>query len=466
MFTTRPGWVATGAVCVALSLGCASAVMPAFAEPPAPTASPTSTPAAQPPAVVTPATPAPATPPTPPVPAAATTPPVPADPDPAPSAGIEQTPSATELMAGPSSAQLAAIAALTSQLDAAAGRLAETKAAYARAQGVAAAARKRLVAERTVLTGLRGTADAARVRLHTYVRRSYIDAPIASQNDLLSSMDVSSAADVTSRRVFLEMVGRSTDGNARAAQEILAAEQKAAEVVAADERAATADLVAAKAAADAAQTEFTSVSASHQQLTALIGSASAAAAASRAQVISAGAAQTVIGPNGCAITAPPNTMRDGSDAIGVYELCTRSVRAARTPAAARAIIYAFSKLGTAYSQGERMSATAFDCSSLVARSYAEGAGVSQFFGEAPNTAGYANPGPNVVTVSSSAARPGDIVILYQGSIEASGGNAGHAQMILADGYIIQSGGGADSEVNVSKFPDWPGWGMTLFTVKP
>ena len=91
--------------------------------------------------------------------------------------------------------------------------------------------------------------------------------------------------------------------------------------------------------------------------------------------------------------------------------------------------------------------------------------LAEFFGAAPYTAGYENPGPNVVTVSSAAARPGDIVILYVGSIGASGGNAGHAQLILSDGYIIQSGGGSDSDVNVSKFPSWPGWGMTLFTVK-
>lgn len=170
--------------------------------------------------------------------------------------------------------------------------------------------------------------------------------------------------------------------------------------------------------------------------------------------------------SGCPVEAPAGTMRSGSDSIGVNELCRKSVKQARSKAAAQAIMYAFSRLGTPYSQPGRTSVGYYDCSSLVGRSYLEGAGVTTFFGNYPYTGSYADePSWQGVLTKVTDHRPGDIRIMWRPgtTMAGSAGNNGHAQMYLADGYVIQSGGGGggDSRVNVSDDSTW-GWSYQNF----
>jgi cell wall-associated NlpC family hydrolase len=151
------------------------------------------------------------------------------------------------------------------------------------------------------------------------------------------------------------------------------------------------------------------------------------------------AAQAVIGPDGCPIAVPPNTMRGGSAAIGVTELCARSVAQAPTPTAAKAIIYAFANLGVPYSRPNRMTAGNFDCSSYVSKAY-EAAGVNAISGGwAPTTRelapypGYSSV-PWLTTVAWENRRPGDLVITPPSRDDGGG----HVMMILADGYMIHT----------------------------
>lgn len=165
--------------------------------------------------------------------------------------------------------------------------------------------------------------------------------------------------------------------------------------------------------------------------------------------------------SGCPVEAPADTMRSGSDAIGVNQLCRDSVAGARSKEAAQAIMYAFSRLGTPYSQPGRTSVGYFDCSSLIARAYFEGAKVNPFFSGMPFTGSYANENSWAgVLVKTADHRPGDIRIMWRPgtTMAGSAGNNGHAQMYLAHGYVIQSGGGGggDSRVNVSDDSSW-GW---------
>lgn len=164
---------------------------------------------------------------------------------------------------------------------------------------------------------------------------------------------------------------------------------------------------------------------------------------------------------GCPDAAPAGVLRDGA----TLDVCTEAMRLARTPSAAAAISYAFAQLGDAYTFTTRATGDTYDCSSLVARAYRDGAGVGGFFSALPNTAGYATTSAQLSQVNVSQARPGDIIIWYRDTIANSGGLAGHAQLYLGDGWIIQSGGGGDSRVNVDRFN--PGdWKYVVFAVNP
>ena len=178
-----------------------------------------------------------------------------------------------------------------------------------------------------------------------------------------------------------------------------------------------------------------------------------------------GTGQTDVAPSECPTTAPAGMMRGGSQKVGVRALCERSVRTARTSEAARAIVFAFSNLGKPYG-GDIRATTGFDCSSLVARAFVAG-GEKRFFSGLPSTTGYASTPAFLKRVET--AKSGDIHIMWRSglSIASSGGQNGHAQMFLADGYIIQSGGGdGDSRVNVAKAPTWGGWESTTFAYMP
>lgn len=167
-----------------------------------------------------------------------------------------------------------------------------------------------------------------------------------------------------------------------------------------------------------------------------------------------------IAPSSCATTAPAGTVIAG---VNVKTLCERAVAAATTYEAEAAIKFAFSKLGTPYSQDPDLRATTmFDCSSFVGRAYNASGGkvrlpsgnLTSFFPYFGWTGAYvpsAYTGTNVTRIANLAdLRPGDIIILFDGADPSqSYGNNGHAVMYLGDSKVIQAGQAPDGESKVS-----------------
>jgi uncharacterized protein with LGFP repeats len=159
-------------------------------------------------------------------------------------------------------------------------------------------------------------------------------------------------------------------------------------------------------------------------------------------------------PAGCPESVPTGTVHT---ATPFKEVCEKAVRPAPTPEAAAAIRYAFSKLGSPYSQSLRHSIipSIFDCSSFIARAYdaanatiyRDGKALTWFRNDYTfSWTGAYMPvnylGSNVERLGTKEElQPGDILIQFSGSSPAgSAGNGGHAQMWLGDGLVIQSGG--------------------------
>lgn len=144
----------------------------------------------------------------------------------------------------------------------------------------------------------------------------------------------------------------------------------------------------------------------------------------------AAAAQSEVGPEGCPTFAPAGTLRAGSESVGIYELCRRSVEAAPTPAAANAIVTALSGefLGKPYSQPRRNEVGWYDCSSFVTRAYTVG-GTKIVNGWPPTTASMTSGVGWGQRISFSEARPGDLLL------EPA---PGHVGMLLADGYWVHT----------------------------
>jgi cell wall-associated NlpC family hydrolase len=143
----------------------------------------------------------------------------------------------------------------------------------------------------------------------------------------------------------------------------------------------------------------------------------------------------------CPSSVPAGTLRLGSEKIGAYELCARSVGQAPSQQAAEAIAWAFTKLGAPYACGGngRMGEFQFDCSSLVSRAYYEGAGVKAAGGSwAPTTRnmvpwGGASLASWLTPVNPADAAPGDLF-----TYDTGGENYRHVVMMLADGYMLHT----------------------------
>ena len=126
-----------------------------------------------------------------------------------------------------------------------------------------------------------------------------------------------------------------------------------------------------------------------------------------------------IGPDGCPLNATVG-LDDGSDAIGVYELCKQAVAQAATPQAAAAIKQALRWLGAPYACGGagRMDPFRFDCSSFVSRAYFESSGIPVAGKNWASTTRDMIPwdgaklDPHYAFVAPADLRPGDLVTFY------------------------------------------------------
>jgi len=151
--------------------------------------------------------------------------------------------------------------------------------------------------------------------------------------------------------------------------------------------------------------------------------------------------QVVVGVDGCPQTAPDGTLRSGAEEIGLVDLCQRSVASAATPQAALAIIYALSNLGAPYACGGqgRLEPARFDCSSFVARAYAEGAGINVANPDwSPSTRDMlpwdGTPlDRHYALVDAADLAPGDLVLYDTG-----GRSYRHVVMLLADGWMVHT----------------------------
>lgn len=168
------------------------------------------------------------------------------------------------------------------------------------------------------------------------------------------------------------------------------------------------------------------------------------------------AAERAARVDGCPETVPDAVMRDGSQDQW-RQLCQDSALQAATVQAAEAVTWAFSHLGAPYAcQGVgREEDDRFDCSSLVSRAYAQGAGLTgvRHSWGSPSTRSMVpwdgvTLDPWYVQVAPEQVRPGDLV-LYD-----TGGEAyRHVVMVLAGGYMLHTNACGDV-AHVARF-----WGF-------
>lgn len=169
-------------------------------------------------------------------------------------------------------------------------------------------------------------------------------------------------------------------------------------------------------------------------------------------VASMASVQVEVGPDGCPKNAPHNTLRNGAAAVGIHKLCVDSVAQARTPEAAKAIKWALTHLGWAYSQGRRNENGYADCSSFVSRAYRDSGAIPNLYPKgtnAPNT-GVLRVVRWTVKISRKQAQPGDLVEPIPG----------HVAMQLVSGYVVHTNRTGDvSKVERRDYPKayWTGW---------
>jgi cell wall-associated NlpC family hydrolase len=139
----------------------------------------------------------------------------------------------------------------------------------------------------------------------------------------------------------------------------------------------------------------------------------------------------------CAMSAPPGTLRGGSERYGLSRICQESIAQAATPQAANAMLFMFANLGVPYSAPLRQVPGFFDCSSYAMSAYqAAGVRVSQN-GIMPSThsiaphSGFSSYGW-LKTVTAKNARPGDMFLWVPPE------RTGHVAVKLWGGFMIHT----------------------------
>jgi cell wall-associated NlpC family hydrolase len=155
----------------------------------------------------------------------------------------------------------------------------------------------------------------------------------------------------------------------------------------------------------------------------------------------------VLGPDGCPTSVPQNTLRQGAIELDIHALCVKSVSAAATPEAKKALLFLFANLGTPYSVQLRDQPGFFDCSSYAMRAYNSaglrlGTPSSRTLGPA---VGWTSV-PWLRDVTAATIKPGDLLVRIP--------DAGHHVMVLlADGWMIHTGGPEGAPAHITKLPD-------------
>lgn len=290
-----------------------------------------------------------------------------------------------------------------------------------------AAAKAAIAAEAvTDATVARDVANAASARLDAAARGAYMAGGVIPFAPILLAADTGAALDALVAQDQFAVAAAASANEAAALQDAAGQREQAAAAALQAEQ-------AARAHADALVTQV----AAHQE-------AAAAAARSYTAYTQGMQPQVEVGPDGCPVEVPAGTLRDGAEAIGVAALCQQSVLLAATPQAAKAIKWAFSRLGAPYAcKGVgRLEPFRFDCSSLVSRAYSEGAGVPVASREyAPSTRNMmpwdgVRLDPHYEEVPSAMVMPGDLILTRSCTQEPCAYQ--HVTMALANGYILHT----------------------------
>ena len=326
------------------------------------------------------------------------------------------------------------------------GELAATQAQFQQAQQQQAAATALIAQLKQQIDADQAATEIAKAQIQRYARWAYIAARDAELANLMSRLAAGDQDSLAEAQILLSAAGNVQAKQLRDAVEVLRRNQALRQ----QQLQVQADATTAMAAAQAKGQDVVA------KLTAL------------AALLGPEPAQPSATPQTCPATAPPGALTGGADLVGVYQLCTQSVKQARSPSAARAIVWAFNHLGAPYIDGgvpiDVENYNGFNCANYIARAYYWGARISGFL-TLPWTPAYATPPPFLRDVGVEH-RAGDINLMWRSEvgIAGSGGQAGHAQLFIADGWVIQSGGTAGL-TNVAPYPNgWPGWQEQHFSV--
>lgn len=162
------------------------------------------------------------------------------------------------------------------------------------------------------------------------------------------------------------------------------------------------------------------------------------------QFINSTDSQAQVGPDGCPTETLPGVLRAGAEQFTATELCQRSVLAAKTPQAAEAVKWAFSKLGAPYAcKGVgRMGDFRFDCSSLVSRAYAETSGIPIASATYAHSTRNMMPwdgvslDPHYFEVPAAEVAPGDLLLFRSCDSEPCAYQ--HVTMAISDGFMLHT----------------------------
>lgn len=352
--------------------------------------------------------------------------------EPAPTPATDITSSHADWMQQPQAAGLLA-------------RLTDAQTEFEKAHKTQVKATKTMAALSIEINAQQAAVDAATLRIQRFAREAYIGQADADNLGALSTVMQSEGMDALAQsKALLDVVGRTQAAQIQADNAVLQHVQ--------DLRKKQDDArISAEATMRSAEDRGKSVL---KELNEVMG-------------ISPDFEATPTTSTTCPKKVPAGSLMGGSAEIGAKKLCEMSVKQARSPAAAAAIVWAFNHLGEPYNSGgvpiDVENFGSFNCATFVAKAYYWGARNAGFLG-LPWTPAYASA-PDFIKPIGNAHKAGDINIMWKsGDMASSGGQAGHAQLFLADGWLIQSGG-TGRVTNVTRYPNgWGGWQETHFAV--